>query len=1292
MKVNIKLYDDRTMLCSNEIIGKTYENEATILHFDLTKEMADKDFYLEFEKPDGLKFSSPKLKVQTPAETEEVVTYYVEYAIPNSLLDIKGTLKCEVVLRKNGKVFKTYTKKFNILNSINASEEVAAEYPDFISDAQKVIDEFKEEIVKADVIVSDGGGNKYLSDDGTYKELSKDYKGLDNKPKINDVELSDNKTLDELGIQKKGNYALKDDIPIKVSELENDKNYLSKEADPTVPSFIKKITEEEIKKWNTDEIPVLTGTTDTPIILRDLEEGVYLFDGKTIPYTSGSSTTYSHSLGIVQKTTSYTYVQVFYAQSNNVQFFKINNKSDVFEKETTSFSKMEEKTTIAKNTNSTTVTTQLSNNLFYQCKNELAALTLLFPSTIEDDYKSIITFKTGETAPKFTCQYDVIWNGDDVSNNIFVPKTSKYYYLEFYKDVDGVHGYVRPNYIGEIPETVISNGSDFGEVASWGDNNPNNEDRLYRFVSISDEVGQEVELATSTSQIAGVTNLKENVGFLSNYNFGDENDSTKCIVSILGVAPVKTTDNSIEVNDRVMSDDNGYAIKSTNNCGYRVLEILENGLLNIAVSPNTDMIQRIKTDVESLKNDKADKKTLEDYVKNTDYATSIKSGVIKGTGAFSFVVDAEGQPKLNILDYDTYNKYSLNNFISKGTLENVITGKNLETANNKVTSVGTSSTDIEYPSAKCVYKIKEDVDNLKSDILETGEVSDSYIHVEDSIKNELLKLEVDGVCEQKTTTGKNLLPNINTNQTINGITYTRNNDGSITANGTATRNSSYPLTNTGETIITSEVFSLNAGTYYLSDLVGDYKNYFTQLRVSNDTDGNRYINTGKDNVFTISENSTARAVIYIRSGVIVSNITFYPMIEKGSSATHYEPYTGGQPSPSPDYPQDIKTITDSLIVTSCGKNSVGKMVLGEISPETGLFRKASSAICNEQYILYDNLKQYYIKVNNAPMFANIRWYNQSLEYIGYGSTQNDGMINKNVFTDLTLHIPNDIIPKYFKIRNPNPALLNSTWCISTDQNYFGEYVESLITANLPEGEFIGKIDDTYKDILSVDLQDDGKYHLVLNKRIGKVVLDGSELWIYDTNHKYYRVSNYTFDKIPLQKTAANEKSYKQLSNLFIVVTNWYIFADSHINIQGEFFIIQNTGYKLCFRNLNYTNVDDFKNWLSTHNTEVYYPLETPYKVDLGAVDMLLSYDEITNIFTDSDLLPKINAKYYKNFISTIRDLQINNNTLKNELASIENRLTALENASASSSASSRSSEVSNEPIEESEATSDIQKQ
>lgn len=42
---------------------------------------------------------------------------------------------------------------------------------------------------------------------------------------------------------------------------------------------------------------------------------------------------------------------------------------------------------------------------------------------------------------------------------------------------------------------------------------------------------------------------------------------------------------------------------------------------------------------------------------------------------------------------------------------------------------------------------------------------------------------------------------------------------------------------------------------------------------------------------------------------VISNI----QIEQGSSATAYEPYTGAKPSPSPEYPQDIKSVVNPTI-------------------------------------------------------------------------------------------------------------------------------------------------------------------------------------------------------------------------------------------------------------------------------------------------------------------------------------------------------------------------------------------
>ena len=65
---------------------------------------------------------------------------------------------------------------------------------------------------------------------GGGSDESINYSDVVGKPKINDVELSGNKTLAELGIQPKGDYALKTDIPTKVSDLTNDRGYITDSA------------------------------------------------------------------------------------------------------------------------------------------------------------------------------------------------------------------------------------------------------------------------------------------------------------------------------------------------------------------------------------------------------------------------------------------------------------------------------------------------------------------------------------------------------------------------------------------------------------------------------------------------------------------------------------------------------------------------------------------------------------------------------------------------------------------------------------------------------------------------------------------------------------------------------------------------------------------------------------------------------------------------------------------------------------------------------------------------------
>lgn len=65
---------------------------------------------------------------------------------------------------------------------------------------------------------------------------------------------------------------------------------------------------------------------------------------------------------------------------------------------------------------------------------------------------------------------------------------------------------------------------------------------------------------------------------------------------------------------------------------------------------------------------------LTDYVKNTDYATSSKGGVIKGN-VNGFIIGSTGNPSANTYTYQQYISTADYHFIGKGTLENVLNAR-----------------------------------------------------------------------------------------------------------------------------------------------------------------------------------------------------------------------------------------------------------------------------------------------------------------------------------------------------------------------------------------------------------------------------------------------------------------------------------------------------------------------------------------------------------------------------------------------------------------------------------------
>lgn len=132
---------------------------------------------------------------------------------------------------------------------------------------------------------------------------------------------------------------------------------------------------------------------------------------------------------------------------------------------------------------------------------------------------------------------------------------------------------------------------------------------------------------------------------------------------------------------------------------------------------------------------------------------------------------------------------------------------------------------------------------------------------------------------------KNLLQNTTTSQTINGVTFTVNTDGSVTCNNTATANSIFRIG-----------IYLDAGVdYILSGCLIATNGGRIDLRKSNavvvDKDGQYVVNSVFPYTFQLTKSGYYDVCIRIVSGYTCDNLTFYPMIRKaGTVDDTYEPY------------------------------------------------------------------------------------------------------------------------------------------------------------------------------------------------------------------------------------------------------------------------------------------------------------------------------------------------------------------------------------------------------------------
>lgn len=315
-------------------------------------------------------------------------------------------------------------------------------------------------------------------------------------------------------------------------------------------------------------------------------------------------------------------------------------------------------------------------------------------------------------------------------------------------------------------------------------------------------------------------------------------------------------------------------------------------------------------------------------------------------------------------------------------------------------------------------------------------------------------------------------------------------------------------------------------------------------------------------------------------------------LEKSSTASEYEPYTGGNPAPNPDYPYPVNVVTGDNTINITSKDALQGITLISGYIDSNDKEATATGWKHSDYIDITDC-DYYIVDSNQGQNPKSIIYNANKQPIQ--------VINLNNYLKKTYDLKSYTGAKYLRISCTEASLLTQHLIAQTDYN-----------VNLGTLELC-KIGD-YQDYL---YKENGIWYKY--GAIGKVVLDGSDTGIQSIS-SYDQVLSYTGEGISFQASFSNLLTAKS-STEHLAISNYFNKAILNDRITKTNIIYSYVDGVLRIAT-NITNKPDFKTWLSTHNTTVYYVLKAPTITEitdatlieqLDNLEKAYSYDTQTNI-------------------------------------------------------------------------------
>ena len=591
----------------------------------------------------------------------------------------------------------------------------------------------------------------------------------------------------------------------------------------------------------------------------------------------------------------------------------------------------------------------------------------------------------------------------------------------------------------------------------------------------------------------------------------------------------------------------------------------------------------------------------------------------------------------------------LTDYYTKSETNTLLNAK--ENTSNKVTSISSSSTNTQYPSAKCVYDSQSTQDtkitNLENQVFgdETIEGEGTSLTLNGTLKGQFNSIDLKGNTSQTTYSGKNLFNIEGRYETGTGITYTKNDDGSYTLNGTANGNNFlrgvYHLNEQHTLSYTSNVSNSNVILRTRTGTPSAQTGIQDQLAVSS-TSGN--LTSSKQ--FDFVE-------ISIVSGTTLNNFKIYIQLEKGSSVTSFEPYVGGTTSPNPSYPQPINVVSGDNEINVCGKNllsftnitnntAVG--ITRTINQETitlngtttgagnivaktstGIILKAGtytgSITTSGSYNRPSGDVAFYLRKNNtvSGMFAmSLTNMTTNRQYSSSFTLTEDTEIFLEIYTNASNITFNNYICK-FQIEK------------GSSSSAYEPYQGNTYNIDLPEGMELCKIGN-YQDYF---YKDSDKWYL--HKETNSYVLDGTQT-IFSINTSSTNTTRVLWQRLIRD---VNTSTIQLLCNRLQKVQNW------STDVEGIYYETGSSGVGNIWLRINKTTLGttdtEVNTYLGSNNIILYYPLQTPTNTEityqplidqLNLLEKAQSKENQTNISQVNNDLPFIiNASAFLNNIN-----------------------------------------------------------